>query len=86
MKEDMVNSPSHYTGNGIECIDAMLSAYGAEAVVNFCRLNAFKYLWRAGKKWNTAEDLAKAIWYINKCKEIMEANNVRASSTTTKAD
>lgn len=73
MKEeikDNVNHPEHYTGNGIECIDAMLSAYGIQAVIEFCRCNAFKYQWRAGKKGSAAEDIAKAQWYQNKMLEL----------------
>jgi hypothetical protein len=34
-----------YTGE-IECIDAMVSAFGTEHVRIFCQLNAFKYIWR----------------------------------------
>lgn len=60
-----VNHPSHYSGK-IECIEAMEAAFGKESVKNFCRCNAFKYLWRAGKKDNVKQDLEKAVWYINK--------------------
>jgi len=45
---DVVENPQHYTSGGIECIDAMISARGATAVIAFCECNAFKYLWRAG--------------------------------------
>ena len=64
-----VNHPSHYNQGGIECIDAMVSAYGKESVRNFCVCNAFKYLWRYNHK-NRAEDVEKAIWYMNKWKEL----------------
>ena len=64
-----VNHPSHYNQGGIECIDAMVSAFGKEAVGNFCICNAFKYVWRAKQK-NGVEDLDKAIWYLNKVKEL----------------
>lgn len=66
---DNVNHPSHYNQGGIECIDAMVSAFGKEAVGNFCICNAFKYVWRAKQK-NGVEDLGKAIWYLNKVKEL----------------
>ena len=52
--KDNVNHPSHYTNGSIECIDAMLSAFGKEKVQHFCKLNAFKYVWRADNK-NHAE-------------------------------
>lgn len=67
---DYVNSPPHYTQGKIECIDAMESAFGTQAVIDFCRCNAFKYIWRAAHK-NGIEDLNKAVWYINKIKEIV---------------
>ena len=70
-KKDMVNHPSHYEGNGIECIDAMEAAYGTQAVIDFCRCNAFKYQWRAGKKGSLSEDINKAQWYQNKMMELI---------------
>lgn len=42
MKKNMVNSPAHYSQGNIECIDAMISAYGVEEVRTFCKINAFK--------------------------------------------
>lgn len=65
-KHDPVENPAHYASGGIECIDAMLAAFGTEAVANFCRGNAFKYLWRGGKKDDTIQDLKKAKWYLDK--------------------
>ena len=59
---DNVNQPDHYNQGGIECIDAMREAFGDGQVKIFCKLNAFKYLWRADQK-NGDEDLAKAVWY-----------------------
>lgn len=70
MKEQ-VNHPAHYQGQGIECIDAMEAAYGIKAVIDFCRCNAFKYQWRAGKKGSLSEDIAKAQWYQNKMVELI---------------
>lgn len=66
---DPVNNPSHYTGGSVECIDAMIAAYGKEAVANFCMCNAFKYQWRFDKK-NGTEDIKKAQWYQNKFLEL----------------
>ena len=69
---EQVNHPEHYLKNGKECIDCMIEEYGAEAVINFCICNAYKYKWRAGlKEGNSKEqDLAKAEWYLNKAKEL----------------
>ena len=63
-KSDVVNSPAHYKDGDIECIDAMVAAFGIEAVQNYAKLNAFKYLWRAGKKDGVQKiDLLKSAWY-----------------------
>lgn len=67
--EDNVNHPSHYTSGNVECIEAMIAAYGIEAVMNFCKCNAFKYQWRFDKK-NGTEDINKAQWYQDKYKEL----------------
>lgn len=64
-----VNHPSHYNQGGIECIDAMVAAFGKEAVATWSKLNAFKYIWRAEHK-NGIQDIDKAIWYLTKFKEL----------------
>ena len=64
-----VNHPSHYNKGNIECIDAMVSAYGKDTVSDFCICNAFKYIWRYKYK-NGIEDLKKAQWYLNKVVEL----------------
>lgn len=69
VENDVVSHPAHYTQGGIECIDAMVAAFGKEAVANFCMCNAFKYIWRSKHK-NGAEDIEKAKWYLNKHKEL----------------
>ena len=61
---DMVNSPPHYQREGIECIDAMVRAFGEDAVRTYARLCAFKYQWRADMKGKKDEDLKKAVWYL----------------------
>lgn len=62
---DTINNPSHYTSGDIDCIEAMMSAYGVDVVKAFCIGNAFKYQWRFDKK-NGIEDLKKCQWYQNK--------------------
>ncbi len=74
VSHDMVNHPNHYTQGGIECIDAMISAFGKEAVKSYCVVNAFKYIWRAEHK-NGMEDLEKARWYVNKALELGEEDD-----------
>ena len=63
---DIVNHPPHYTqgfaGRPIECIDITQH-------MSFCDGNAFKYIWRAGKKGDRKkmiEDLEKAEWYLDR--------------------
>ena len=73
-EKEQVNHPEHYNKGDIECIDAMVSAFGKKSVVDFCKVNAFKYLWRAGNKEGNSEtqDLSKAVWYINKAQELLK--------------
>ena len=62
-----VDRPEHYSKDGtIECIDAMVAAFGEEAVRDYCRVNAFKYVWRAHEKGNEVEDVRKGIWYLRR--------------------
>ena len=60
LQQDMVNHPPHYKDeSGIECIEVTKN-------MQFCGGNCFKYLYRAGKKGSTIEDLKKAIWYAER--------------------
>ena len=61
---DPVNSPLHYKREGVECIDAMKQTTSQEGFEEYCRLNAFKYIWRANNKQNKEQDTQKAIWYL----------------------
>lgn len=58
---DAVEHPRHYTEHpsGVECIQITEH-------MNFCLGNALKYIWRAGLKANTIEDLRKARWYLDR--------------------
>lgn len=62
---DMVNHPPHYQGK-VECIDAIEAALGADGFAAYCRGNAIKYSFRAGRKGPAGEDLAKARWYLER--------------------
>lgn len=64
----VIDHPSHYQGN-VECIDEMEHVFGIEAVKAFCKLNVWKYRYRAESK-NGKEDLEKADWYMNKLIEL----------------
>lgn len=67
--DNPVTHPSHYTQGKVQCIEAMESAFGNESVATWAKLNAFKYIWRADHK-NGIQDIDKAIWYLNKYKEL----------------
>lgn len=63
---DMVNHPPHYTGGGIECIEAIKAALSPEEFRGFCKGNAFKYVWRHNHKGKPQEQIEKAKWYLNR--------------------
>lgn len=76
-----VDHPSHYNKPGRkECIEEMLDEFGPEAVYWFCKLNAYKYEYRAGDKGPADVDLNKAAWYskyannLTKQFDILELN------------
>lgn len=71
--EDNVNHPAHYETGKFECIDVMLETQGKQAVTDFCVCNAFKYLYRHGRK-NGVEDLKKARWYLDKAIGLIEGD------------
>jgi len=66
-----VDHPSHYNQGKIECIEAMRAAFGDEEVKIFCKLNSFKYHWRANDK-EGLKDIKKAQWYVDKYVELSE--------------
>lgn len=75
--DDPVYSPSHYrlvlpNGEEIEAIDLIHSVLGEEGMVSYCRGSALKYLCRAGKKDDLAQDLRKAAWFCMKAAQTVE--------------
>lgn len=69
MEHDNVNHPAHYTDGNIEVIDFI-----EDKKLGYHLGNAVKYISRAGKKdpGKTAEDLRKAVWYLNRYIEKLE--------------
>ena len=63
MQHANVNHPAHYTDGRIEVIDFI-----EDKQLGYHLGNAVKYISRAGKKdpEKTAEDLKKAVWYLNR--------------------
>lgn len=61
---DMVSKPSHYDFfPGVEAIVIIARSMTEKQFEGYCMGNALKYRLRAGKKWNTEEDLKKADEY-----------------------
>lgn len=69
MEHDAVNHPAHYTDGSIEVIDFI-----EDKKLPYHLGNAVKYIARAGKKNpdKEAEDLKKAVWYLNRYIGILE--------------
>lgn len=59
MENDPVNHPAHYTQYKREVIDLTER-------LSFCVGNAVKYILRAPYKGKEAEDLQKALWYVER--------------------
>jgi hypothetical protein len=67
---DAIN-PNHYKSQcSLECIDAMLMAFGVDDVYKYCVITAWKYMWRYENK-NGIEDIKKARWFTDKAKELI---------------
>lgn len=58
---DMVNNPPHYKTGGIETIDFIEAKK-----LSYNLGNVVKYITRADHKGNRKQDLAKALWYLNR--------------------
>lgn len=73
-KVDIINKPSHYVKNGMECIDFIKVITGDLAPYEaYCLGNVIKYLWRFKAK-NGITDLDKAIRYIEFLKSAQKDN------------
>ena len=72
--DDDINHPAHYTAGDIECVDAMKAAFGSDELKVYCKIAAFKYLWRADHKGGL-QDIQKANWYLNKYLELERLEN-----------
>lgn len=82
MTHDPINNPSHYAeGRRYETIDVI-----EDWQLGYRLGNAVKYISRAGRKdpAKIAEDLKKAIWYVNR--EIEALEGARSSYNTSYQD
>lgn len=60
---DQINHPQHYTGGGIECIDAIKASMTVSEFEGYLKGNCIKYLWRYKNKGGI-ESLYKCEWYL----------------------
>lgn len=75
MSKDNIN-PDHYkSGTSLECIEAMELIFGSYGVYDFCKCNAWKYIWRWKNK-NGIEDLKKAKWYVDYAMKRVSSGNI----------
>lgn len=65
---DAVNTPAHYQSGGTLQVIDVIEAWG----LGFHLGNAVKYILRAGRKGDRAEDLAKACRYLSRAAETPE--------------
>ncbi len=64
LDNDMVTAPKHYEFfEGVEAITIIARSMTEKQFAGYCMGNALKYRLRAGKKFNTEEDLKKADYY-----------------------
>ena len=72
-KEDVVNSPNHYTNGSIECIEGIQASMSEEAFAGYLKGNCLKYLWRYETKHpdDPLQDLQKAQWYLAKLLNVL---------------
>lgn len=72
---DMVNHPKHYMlANGIESKDVVRATLTPEEYKGWCKGNALKYQFRAGKKdpSKIKEDYEKAVWFLTELINTMD--------------
>ena len=76
IKEDPTNPDYYKNQTSLECIEAMEIAFGRDAVIDFCRCNAWKYIWRWKNK-NGKVDLDKAHWYLSAAYDMLSGSDNR---------
>jgi len=71
---------THYMRGGIECIDVMRAIATPSEFVAFCRLTAFKYLFRFGEKDDSLYEARKAEDYIRWMRETLESTKAEGQT------
>ena len=75
---DMVNEPPHYMQHAMQCIDEMVEVFGADAVIDYCRCNVWKYRYRAPFKDDADEDNMKSDWYMHAMQDLKKYGRVHS--------
>ena len=75
-----MNSPSHYTSQGMEVIEVIQTKLSQEGFEDYCLGNVWKYTMRFRYKENPDQDLAKAAWYLNRLIESRKSKNTTENS------
>lgn len=70
---DAVNRPRHYNSH-----PSLIEAIEVTENYGFCLGNAIKYLWRLGQKDASAQELAKARWYVKREIDFLHRTQVEA--------
>ena len=79
---EQASNPSHYQSDfGLECWDVMQIIFGRKKLRTFCRMNAFKYIWRLGKKDPVDVELKKVANYQRKAEELRLCENRHRTDT-----
>lgn len=71
-ERDMINSPAHYTGGDIECIDYIKDVLTTAEYIGYLRGNMIKYNHRCRDKGKFQEDLKKIEWYSKRLNEYLD--------------
>lgn len=77
IKEDGEPRPNHYSQdpNSVECIEVikqLCKEHQNDPFTDYNRYQAFKYLWRLGKKDDVLFDLNKAITFLEFARDAVE--------------
>lgn len=62
--EDLVNHPSHYIKNGLECFDVIVKSQGVVSAMDYCICASQKYIFRHKNKGDAVKDISKAKKYL----------------------
>lgn len=72
---DLVNHPPHYkVFPNREAIGLIEHELTLTEYIGYLKGNALKYRLRAGKKYDTVEDIEKAMWYERELERVFREN------------